>query len=521
MTAGIYVRYSPGADREKSSTVEAQIEMCRQKARSEQIEVDEHHIYVDQSISGASIGNRPAFQRMLNAIESNTFPNVLITKDTSRLFRNEQEAGIYEAWIWTQGVEIRYVIGQSGNPNEDDSIWFSGRIGHMVAEYNRRHNARVTYAHQQMNAKKGFSNGGEAPFGYLNQKELITDGYGVEKYKTRFKVDIERAPAVEMAFEMYLAGNSIKEIVTRLNELNYRTRKGKPIGRQAVKNWFNHPDVYSGSIVWNKRKWVKDKEGKRKRSEPIPRENWVITPDSHQGLITKAQADAAYKKSSRTIQKTKYSTYLLTGLLVCNDCGCNLQMKNNKQTGLAYYVCSRRRDSTEKCINANHYRKELVEGLVMDDVATAILEEGFLEEYYQKCQSEMQRVQKQTENKRIELEKQIKLQETRIEDLYNLYLDSRVDQERTLKKMAKEQQVMDDLKEELEQFEDVEVSLPVNLKSFREELAKSLAMDINIQKIALKALIKKIRIYRQGKVELHYHFDCDGNGSTPTSQHTP
>ena len=197
------------------------------------------------------------------------------------------------------------------------------------------------------------------------------------------------------------------------------------------------------------------------------------------------------------------------------------EVKNNKQTGLAYYVCSRRRDSTEKCINANHYRKELVEGLVMDDVATAILEEGFLEEYYQKCQSEMQRVQKQTENKRIELEKQIKLQETRIEDLYNLYLDSRVDQERTLKKMAKEQQVMDDLKEELEQFEDVEVSLPVNLKSFREELAKSLAMDINIQKIALKSLIKKIRIYQKGKVELHYHFDCDGNGSTPTSQHTP
>ena len=50
MTAGIYVRYSPGADREKTSTVEAQIEMCRQLANSKNIIVDENHIYVDQFV---------------------------------------------------------------------------------------------------------------------------------------------------------------------------------------------------------------------------------------------------------------------------------------------------------------------------------------------------------------------------------------------------------------------------------------------------------------------------------------
>ena len=52
MTAGIYVRYSPGDDREKTSTVESQIAMCRQLASTKNIIVDEKHIYVDQSISG-------------------------------------------------------------------------------------------------------------------------------------------------------------------------------------------------------------------------------------------------------------------------------------------------------------------------------------------------------------------------------------------------------------------------------------------------------------------------------------
>jgi len=152
MTAGIYVRYSPGADREKTSTVESQIAMCRQLASTKNTIVDEKHIYVDQSISGASVQNRPQFQLMVEAISSNNFPPVLITKDTSRLFRNEQEAGYHESWIWQQGVEIRYVVGQNDNPNKDDNVWLPGSIGHVVAEFNRRKNAKITFAHQQMNA---------------------------------------------------------------------------------------------------------------------------------------------------------------------------------------------------------------------------------------------------------------------------------------------------------------------------------------------------------------------------------
>ena len=123
MIVAIYARFSSVADLEKTSSIEAQIEMCKQKAIENGWVVDENHFYIDRAVSGSTI-NRPAFQKMLTAIESNYFPNVLITKDTSRLFRNEREAGYYESWIWSQGVEINYVIGQSGNPNLDDNVWF-------------------------------------------------------------------------------------------------------------------------------------------------------------------------------------------------------------------------------------------------------------------------------------------------------------------------------------------------------------------------------------------------------------
>ena len=178
MIVAIYARFSSMADLEKTSSIEAQIQMCKQKAVEDGWVVDENHIYIDRAVSGSTI-NRPAFQQMLNAIESNYFPNVLITNDTSRVFRNEREAGYYESWIWSQGVEIHYVIGQSGNPNLDDNVWFSGRIGHLVAEFYRRKTAKVTFAHQEMNTKAGYSNGGSAPFGYLRREVFVTDESGI------------------------------------------------------------------------------------------------------------------------------------------------------------------------------------------------------------------------------------------------------------------------------------------------------------------------------------------------------
>ena len=39
--AAIYARFSPGADREKSSTIQVQIAMCRQKVEADGFTVDE------------------------------------------------------------------------------------------------------------------------------------------------------------------------------------------------------------------------------------------------------------------------------------------------------------------------------------------------------------------------------------------------------------------------------------------------------------------------------------------------
>ena len=173
-TGAIYARYSPGKGREKSTTIEAQMAMCRQMAAQDQVWIDDSHIYIDRGISGGNI-DRPNFQRMLENIKQGNFPGYLYIKDDKRLFRDELEAGDKVEWIWSQGVEIRYCLNNFQDPRESTEAWFNQRMFHLFAELERRKKAEETYAHQQQNALAGFSNGGLPPYGYRRKEVKVRD----------------------------------------------------------------------------------------------------------------------------------------------------------------------------------------------------------------------------------------------------------------------------------------------------------------------------------------------------------
>ena len=72
---GIYARYSPGRDRDQTSTIEAQVAMCREKAGRDGVVIDADHIYVDRGVSDRTI-QREGFQAMLAAIEAGNIPEM-------------------------------------------------------------------------------------------------------------------------------------------------------------------------------------------------------------------------------------------------------------------------------------------------------------------------------------------------------------------------------------------------------------------------------------------------------------
>ena len=285
MRAAIYVRYSPGWDREKTSTIEAQVAMCQEKAASESVTIDQDHFYIDRGISGSTI-QREAFQQMLANIENGSFPQVLYAKDDKRLFRNEREAGKLVEWIWEHDVEIRYCLVSFGDPRASDESWFSQRMYHLFAELERRRKAKETFEHQRQNALKGYSNGGLPPYGYRRKEIEIVDEAGVRKTKLTWEINPDEAPAVKSAFELHLKGKGIKIVADELTKQGYRSRRGAPMNKQTIGEWFRNPYPFAGCVVWNTRDY---------QMKPKPKSEWVIVEGAHPAIINMDVAEEVYR----------------------------------------------------------------------------------------------------------------------------------------------------------------------------------------------------------------------------------
>ena len=268
--------------------------------------------------------------------------------------------------------------------------------------------AKVTFAHQEMNAKAGYSNGGSAPFGYLRKEVFVTDESGMEKRKVIYRLDPETAPAVKMAFELYLAGRGGKHIADVLTSHGSRSRNDKPISKSSILNWFRVPFVYAGCRVWNVSHWQRNDAGKKVNRIFHPREEWVIIPDSHPAIIKMEQAEQAYQNMQKNNPNThqrrmgQRAKYLLAGLANCNHCGHNLQMKYNRRNGEAYYCCGYRRLSQANCDNRRHYNQDLIEDTVMEMIDEFLLQEGYIEN---QLQQQLEQVEKQRAESKAEIER--------------------------------------------------------------------------------------------------------------------
>ena len=66
----------------------------------------------------------------------------------------------------------------------------------------------------------------------------------------------------------------------------------------------------------------------------------------------------------------------MAGLVNCDPCRHNLQMKYNRRNDEAYYCCGYRRLSEANCDNRRHYNQDLIEDTVMEMINKFITAKG-------------------------------------------------------------------------------------------------------------------------------------------------
>src|SRR2546426_207764 len=259
MIAAIYARKSTvqAGARDKSDSVERQLEHARAYAARKGSTIAEEHAYFDDGISGAEFGDRrPGLARLLNALRPQPRFQALIMSEESRLGREQIETAYLLKQIVTAGVRVVFYLEDRERTLESpmDKVMLS--LTTFADELEREKARQRTTDALLRKARAGHVTGGRG-FGYDNAPVTPADHEGRDvRHHVARRINEAEAAVVRRIFQLSAAGVGFTNIAKQLNAdgaLSPRPRSGR------VRAWAPSSvreilfrDLYRGAIVWNR-----------------------------------------------------------------------------------------------------------------------------------------------------------------------------------------------------------------------------------------------------------------------------
>ena len=164
-----------------------------------------------------------------------------------------------------------------------------------------------------------------APLGYLNN------------HKTKgIDIDLERAPFIRKAFELYGTGEyTLKAIVKVLGQAGLKSYKGNVLSVSSVQRMLQN-SIYYGVFSFN----------------------GEVYDGTHEPIISKKLFDSVQQVMSNRgkKQRKRKHEFAFSGLMKCGFCGCLITAE--KQKGHHYYRCTKKK---QKCDEKYLREEKLVE----------------------------------------------------------------------------------------------------------------------------------------------------------------
>ena len=336
---------------------------------------EDHHFpspcfYVDDGFSGGNF-QRPAFQQMISDMENGEI-GIIVTKDLSRLGRNQLHTGLYIEERFPM-FGVRYI---AINDNVDTDSSESNDLmpfKNLFNEWFIRDTSRKIRAVLKAKAERGERLGTRAPYGYRKDpdtKKLI--------------VDDDAAAIVRRIFAMCAGGSGPSQIARILKKEQILTPTMYAYTRYGIThtcldtahpyNWSDSAianllenEIYLGNTVNMKHS---SRSYKDKRRVEHPREECMVFENTHPALITREVWDIVQRvrKNKRRLTKmeeqNKYS-----GLVFCADCGSNMVLHRAHTMSASYnhFTCRTYKKDGEAC--TGHYIRECVlDEIVLEDL---------------------------------------------------------------------------------------------------------------------------------------------------------
>ncbi len=370
--AAIYARYS--SDLQSDSSVEDQVRLCSELAKSNAWEVVDH--YADAGLSGASL-MRPGIQELITDALAGKF-DIVLAEALDRISRDQEDiAGVYKRMEFA-GVEI---VTLSEGPISSLHIGLKGTMNALflkdLADKTRR-GLRGRVEH-------GKSGGGIA-YGYEVVKRFDKEGQPLRGDRT---INQEQAAVVQRILDEYGRNKSPKAIASQLNKEGVPSPSGKNWSQSTINGnrrrgtGILNNELYVGRLVWNRQRFIKDPETGKRVTRLNDESEWItqkvpelrIVPQELWDKAKARQKDLDARKPG--LWRRNRPRYLLSGLLKCGVCGGGYSKINT-----THYGCSASKNKGESvCANRKTIAKEKLETAILAALQTHLMREDLIETF--------------------------------------------------------------------------------------------------------------------------------------------
>lgn len=358
-------------------SLEAQKNCLKKFAEREEMQIVDY--YEEAGKSGKSIEGRPAFKKMLSAIESGQSVDYILVYKLSRFGRNA--ADILNSLEFIQTYDVNLICIEEGIDSSQTSGKLLISVLSAVAEIERENILEQTMNGRREKARQGLWNGGPAPYGYsLKDNKLY--------------INEDEAELVRLIYEKYV--NTTIGYTGIAKYLNLQGIKKVVRTGRMTEDWNAHfinlildNPVYCGKIAYGRRTLEKVK-GKKNEYKRINASDYITVDGLHEPLVSEEVWNKAQEKRQATGKKfaSKYGkdrTHLLTGLLKCPVCGGPMYANRHcwtKKDGtykeVGYYVCGKNKHDRGKfCDYKADLKKSVIEPLVIEAVKEIVSEKYF------------------------------------------------------------------------------------------------------------------------------------------------
>ncbi len=370
-TSVAYCRYSSDMQREES--IEAQARAIGEYADRHGYAL--HKIYADRGISGTT-DNRPEFQAMIEDVKKGGIDAVIVHK-YDRFARNRADSAMYRRELEKHGVKLISVL-----ENFDDSPE-SIILQSVIEGYNEYYSKNL-----RREVMKGLK---ENALSCRHTGGTPCLGYDVDKTTMKLVINEYEAQAVKLIFKRYLEGYGYSFIINELNEKGYKTKRGASFGKNSLHEILRnekYSGVYTYNVTASKNALGKFNRHKAKSDEEIIRVDGGVPQIISKEDFSKVQEKMKSRQKTTASFRAKQE-YLLSGKIICGECGCTYAGNSRKPTPThplyVSYRCTKKNGQI-KCKNPE-IQRDVIEKEILKRLADKVFDERVFPEIMERYNS--------------------------------------------------------------------------------------------------------------------------------------